>query len=188
MVDSSSLYHISSATSIQPSKPFILVVDDEPANLSLLKEALSVTGLKIRVVTSGLKAIEIVKKNRPSLILLDVSMPGIDGFETCQRLKSDDETADIPIVFATAFSEVEQQIRAFSLGAVDYITKPFHVEEVLARVKIQLALQTLTTNLRDKNQVLEQEIQARTLAEKTLNDLNQTLQENLKELKKLKLS
>ena len=187
MADSSSLDHISPEAALSPTNSYILVVDDEPANLSLLKEALSVIGLKIRVVTSGLKAIEVVKKNHPSIILLDVSMPGIDGFETCKRLKSDPETADIPIVFATAFSEVEQKVKGFSLGAVDYITKPFHVEEVLARVKVQLALQTLTTHLRDKNKALEQEVQARVLAEKNLTALNQTLQENLEKLQKIQI-
>lgn len=167
-----------------PLDPFILVVDDEPANLSLLKEALSSIGLKIRVVTSGLKAIDLAQRTRPRLILLDVSMPGIDGFETCQRLKADEATADIPIIFATAFSEVEQKIKAFSLGAVDYITKPFHVEEVLARVKVQLALQRLTVDLRTKNQALEQENQARLSAEQALTQSNQQLQESLEQLQK----
>ena len=184
MIDLIPRHQISATEPIQPSDPFVLVVDDEPTNLSLLKEALSATGLKIRVVTNGLKAIELVKKDRPSLILLDVSMPGIDGFETCHRLKADIQTADIPIIFATAFSEVDQKIKAFSLGAVDYITKPFHVEEVFARVKVQLALQSLHTHLRDKNQALEQEIQARMLAEQNLTKINQKLQESLKELQK----
>lgn len=187
MIDLIPLHQINSTESIpppDPPDPFVLVVDDEPTNLSLLKEALSATGLKIRVVTNGLKAIELAQRSRPSLILLDVSMPGIDGFETCQRLKADTQTGDIPIIFATAFSEVDQKIKAFSLGAVDYITKPFHVEEVLARVKVQLALQSLATHLRGQNQVLEQEIQARMSAEQNLTEINQKLQESLKELQK----
>ena len=184
MTTVSPIHHTSPVSLTRPPQPFILVVDDEPANLSLLKEALSSTGLKIRVVTNGLKAIELAQKNRPSLILLDVSMPGIDGFETCQRLKADENTADIPIIFATAFSEVEQKVKAFSLGAVDYITKPFHVEEVLARVKVQLSLQTLTLNLQSKNRALEQEIQARFSAEQALTQSNQQLQESLEQLQK----
>ncbi|MEM9215140.1 MAG: response regulator [Cyanobacteria bacterium P01_F01_bin.150] len=184
MNDSCSTHHIYTVGNTKASAPFILVVDDEPANLSLLKEALSATGLKIRVVTSGLKAIEIARKHPPRLILLDVAMPEIDGFETCQRLKADVQTANIPIIFATAFSELDQKIQAFSLGAVDYITKPFHVEEVLARVKVQLALQALNTNLQEKNQALEREVQARGLAEKNLTESNHKLQHSLQALQK----
>ena len=162
---------------------FILVVDDEPTNLSLLKNTLSSTGLKIRVVTSGLKALELTQKYLPNLILLDIAMPDMDGFETCQRLKADPVTAAVPIIFATAFSEVEQKLKGFALGAVDYITKPFHVEEVLARVKLQLEMQSLTTTLSSRNQRLEQEVQARQLAEENLSKTNQQLHHSLQELK-----
>lgn len=165
------------------SETFILVVDDEPANLSLLKNALASTGLKVRVVTSGNKALDIIQKQQPILILLDISMPGIDGFETCRLIKSNPDTANIPVIFATALSENEQKIKGFSLGAVDYITKPFHVEEVLARVKVQIALQQLTTTLRHKNQQLEQEIRSREIAESTLQQTNHKLQQSLEELK-----
>jgi len=156
-------------------EPFILVVDDEPANLSLLKEALSPTGLKIRVATNGIKALEISNVSPPQLILLDIAMPGMDGFETCQRLKAEPTTADIPIIFASAFSAIDQKVRGFTVGAVDYITKPFHVEEVLARVKAQLKLQSLTGMLRHQNDKLEIEIQARTRAEADLHNKFQEL-------------
>ena len=147
---------------------FILVVDDEPANLSLLKETLTSAGMKVRVVTSGPKALDSIQKQQPILILLDVCMPGIDGFETCRLIKNNPKTADVPIIFTTALAENDQKVKGFSLGAVDYITKPFHVEEVLARVNVQLSLQQLTTTLQNRNQQLEQEIKARTLAEENL--------------------
>lgn len=140
------------------SDSFILVVDDEPANLSLLKETLSCAGFKVRVVTSGLKALEITQKYLPALILLDVAMPDMDGFETCQALKSNPKTEHIPVIFATASTETSQKIKGFTLGAVDYITKPFQVEEVVARVKVQFQLQQLATALRHKNQQLEQSL------------------------------
>lgn len=167
----------------EASNSFILVVDDEPANLSLLKEALSSTGLKIRVVTSGVKALEIIGRQIPALVLLDIAMPGIDGFETCRLIKNNPETADIPIIFATAASETSQKIKGFSVGAVDYITKPFQIEEVLARVKVQLALQQLNATLRHKNQQLEQEVIARASTEKTLQETNHRLEQSLQELK-----
>ena len=163
-------------------EPFILVVDDEPANLSLLKEALSPTELKVRVATNGNKALEISKVSPPQLILLDIAMPGIDGFETCQRLKADPATANIPVIFASAFSAIDQKVKGFTIGAVDYITKPFHVEEVLARVKAQLHLQSLTGMLRHKNESLEIEIQARTQAEAQLHQKFQELQDTQTQL------
>ncbi|MEO1590628.1 MAG: response regulator [Cyanobacteria bacterium J06632_22] len=163
-------------------EPFILVVDDEPANLSLLKEALSPTGLKVRVATNGIKALEISKVSPPQLILLDIAMPGMDGFETCQRLKAEPATANIPVIFASAFSAIDQKVKGFTVGAVDYITKPFHVEEVLARVKAQLKLQSLTEMLRHKNEKLETEIQARTRAEAQLQQKFQELQDTQTQL------
>ncbi|MEM9807269.1 MAG: response regulator [Cyanobacteria bacterium P01_D01_bin.56] len=162
---------------------FILVVDDEPANLSLLKETLSSTGLKIRVVTSGLKALDIIRKQQPVLILLDVSMPDIDGFETCRRIKQDLAIVDVPIMFATASNDVNDKVKGFTLGAVDYITKPFQVEEVLARVQVQLKLQNLTTTLRHKNQQLKQEVAIRIQTEAALQQANQKLEESISELK-----
>ena len=162
---------------------FILVVDDEPANLSLLKETLSSTGYKIRVVTNGLKALEIIHKQPPVLVLLDVSMPGIDGFETCRRIKHDLAMVDLPIMFATASNDINHKVKGFTLGAVDYITKPFQVEEVLARVQVQLKLQQLTTTLRHKNQQLKQEVTTRMATEAALQQTNQRLEESIEELK-----
>ena len=176
--------HVDSVSDHDNPEPdgFILVVDDEPANLSLLKETLSETGCKIRVVTSGSRTLEIIRQQQPALILLDVAMPGIDGFETCRLIKSNPATAYIPIIFATASTETSQKVKGFSLGAADYITKPFQVEEVLARVKVQLELRQLTVSLRTRNQQLEQEISARILAEENLQQTNSKLQKSLQEL------
>jgi len=125
----------------------ILIVDDIPTNLDVISEALSNAGYKVAIATSGERALQQVKRRPPDLILLDVMMPGIDGFETCQRLKADAETCNIPIIFMTAMADVDSKIKGFNLGAVDYITKPFQEQEVLVRVKTNLQLRFLTQNL-----------------------------------------
>jgi signal transduction histidine kinase len=130
---------------------FILIVDDNPTNLSVLKQALKSVGFKVRLAADGKSAIDQVKQEPPALILLDVDMPGIDGFETCRLLKADSLTQGIPIIFMTALADTENKVKGLSLGAVDYITKPFEQEEVLARVKVQLQLRELTKKLEEKN-------------------------------------
>ncbi|MBD2090492.1 hybrid sensor histidine kinase/response regulator [Microcoleus sp. FACHB-1515] len=135
----------------------ILIVDDNPTNLSLLSEALSSAGFRVRVAVDGESAIAQVDRNPPALILLDVQMPGIDGFETCRRLKSNPTTQTIPIIFTTALTNTESKTKGFALGAVDYIPKPFAQEEVLARVQVHLQLKRLTNSL-------EQQVSDRTAA------------------------
>lgn len=125
----------------------ILIVDDIPTNLDVISEALSNAGYKVAIATSGERALQQVKRRPPDLILLDVMMPGIDGFETCQRLKANAETCNIPIMFMTAMGDVDNKVKGFNFGAVDYITKPFQEQEVLARVKTHLELRLLTQNL-----------------------------------------
>ncbi|AFY47794.1 histidine kinase,Response regulator receiver domain protein,histidine kinase [Nostoc sp. PCC 7524] len=135
---------------------FILIVDDNSTNLSVLKEALKSVGLRVRLAVDGESAIKQAQQELPLLILLDVEMPGINGFETCTLLKADPLTQDIPIIFMTALSDTANKVKGLSLGAVDYITKPFEKEEVLARVNVQLKLRELTKNLAEKNtQLLE---------------------------------
>ena len=112
----------------------ILIVDDTPTNLEVLSESLSIAGFEVAVAIDGESAIEQTEYNPPELILLDVMMPGIDGFETCRRLKANPLTRDIPVIFMTALNDTVQKVKGFSLGAVDYITKPFQKDEVLARV------------------------------------------------------
>lgn len=140
----------------------VLIVDDNPTNLAVLKQALSSIGLKVRVETNGERAIEQVKQRPPDLLLLDVQMPGISGFETCRRLKADPTTCNIPILFMTALADAESKVFGLSLGAVDYITKPFEQEEVLARIKIHLQLCQLTRSLQQVNATLEQQVVERT--------------------------
>jgi len=147
------------------SKPAeILVVDDMPANLEVVMETLSSAGYEVAATTSGERALKRLQTYLPDLILLDVQMPGIDGFETCRQIKSNATTAEIPVIFITALSDSESIAKGFSLGAVDYITKPFREVEVLARIKTHLDLRNLTKNL-------EQQVKKRTA------DLSEALQQ-----------
>ncbi|NEP42828.1 MAG: hybrid sensor histidine kinase/response regulator, partial [Okeania sp. SIO2H7] len=120
---------------------------DNPTNLSVLSETLGAAGLSFRVAMDGETALALVERNRPELILLDVQMPGIDGFETCRRLKANPVTKSIPIIFTTALADIESKTKGFSLGAVDYIPKPFDQAEVLARLRVHLQLKRLTESL-----------------------------------------
>jgi diguanylate cyclase (GGDEF)-like protein len=128
----------------------ILIVDDNPTNLSVLSLSLKEAGYKTRVAMDGESAIEQAEEEHPELILLDIQMPGIDGFETCVHLKANPQTKDIPVIFITASSDIENKIKGLSVGAVDYITKPFQYEEVLARVKVHLELRYLTQKVQEQ--------------------------------------
>ncbi|NEP46870.1 MAG: response regulator, partial [Okeania sp. SIO2H7] len=112
---------------------FILIVDDNPNNLAILSEALTTEGLRFRVAMDGESALALVERNLPELILLDVKMPGMNGFEVCRRLKANPATESIPVIFATASADMESKAEGFALGAVDYIAKPFEQSEALAR-------------------------------------------------------
>ncbi|HLO87413.1 MAG TPA: response regulator [Nostocaceae cyanobacterium] len=125
----------------------ILVVDDTPANLVVISEALGDAGFEVAIATDGERAIKQAERSLPSLILLDVMMPGMDGFETCRRLKASTITAEIPIIFMTALSDSTDKVQGFNLGAVDYVTKPFQEAELIARVKTHLRLYHLNKNL-----------------------------------------
>jgi signal transduction histidine kinase len=125
----------------------ILIVDDTPTNLAVLSEALTSANYQVAVALDGETALEQVAYKPPNLILLDIMMPGIDGFETCRRLKANPDTTQIPIVFMTALSDTVDKVKGLNLGAVDYITKPFQQEEVLARVKVHLELYHLNHSL-----------------------------------------
>ena len=153
----------------------ILIVDDVPANLNVLRQSLEAKGYDIIIATSGQSALKIAARTQPSLILLDIMMPGMDGFETCRRLKSDERLLDIPVIFITAKDETESLVEGFRVGGVDYITKPFEEEEVLVRVQTHLKNHRLTQELIQKNRELEQEIAMRVQAE----DARQTADEKL---------
>jgi signal transduction histidine kinase len=139
----------------------ILVVDDTPVNLQVVADVLSHAGYRIQVAEDGESAIELANTCKPDLILLDIMMPQMDGFETCKRLKSHQNTKAIPILFMTAVSNIADKIKGFELGAVDYIVKPFQQEEVLARVQTHL---TLSKQKRDLEKLLEERNQFMNMA------------------------
>lgn len=157
----------------------VLIVDDNPTNLNVLSDLLDGAGLDVRVAKSGVVALDRVAFATPDLILLDVMMPEMDGFETCRRLQSDPQTRDIPIIFMTALAETSDKVKGLNLGAVDYITKPFQQEEVLARVRLHLKLRHLNQALAEANNQLEAKVAERTAKlEQALQDL-QTAQVRL---------
>ena len=127
----------------------VLMVDDTPANLELLSVMLKVRGYTIRAAVSGKLALQAARNNPPDLILLDINMPEMDGYEVCAKLKSDEKLKDIPVIFLSALSETMDKVKAFGAGGVDYITKPFQLEEVEARVETHLKL------LKQKRQLQE---------------------------------
>ena len=143
------------------ASPTILVVDDIPANLSVLLDLLTGAGFEVLVADSGERALLQVSHRRPDLILLDAMMPGLDGFGTCRRLKSDPATSDLPVLFMTASTDTAARLAGFAAGAVDYISKPFEPEEVLARLRVQLEMQRL-------RRALEAEVRLRQNAEAQL--------------------
>lgn len=150
------------------SKGSILVVDDTPANLRLLVGILAERGYDVRPARDGMQALSIAAGVNLDLILLDINMPGMDGYQVCEQLKANQRTCEIPVIFISAMTEAFNKVKAFSVGGVDYITKPFEIEEVVARVKTHLSLRGLQKTLADKNEKLEQK--------------NQVLKTTLKEL------
>jgi sigma-B regulation protein RsbU (phosphoserine phosphatase) len=136
----------------------ILIVDDTAANLRLLSQMLSEQGFKVRAVTNGARALAAMRSAPADLVLLDIKMPGMSGFEVCEELKADVQTRDIPIIFISALDEVADKVNAFQVGGVDYVTKPFQLEEVLARVETHLALRELQKRLEEANRRLEREL------------------------------
>jgi two-component sensor histidine kinase/DNA-binding NarL/FixJ family response regulator len=133
----------------------ILIADDSPANLQLLSKILIENGYSVREAPDGAAALRLARSESPDLIMLDVMMPLLDGFETCRFLKSGADTRDIPVVFMTSLAETSDKIKGFRMGAADYITKPFQVEEILARVKTLLALHAMRRRLEARNTQLE---------------------------------
>ena len=147
------------------SREKILIIDDTPANIDLLTDALERRGHEILAASGGEAGLKIAAKGRPDLILLDVVMPGRDGFAICRELKADDATREIPVLFITAKHEPANVLNGFRVGGVDYILKPFQAEEVISRVETHLKLSRLTRELRTKNDELENEMRKRRSAE-----------------------
>jgi len=136
----------------------ILVVDDTPANLRLLSRMLNEQGYQVRPVPDGQLALAAARAKTPDLILLDIRMPDMDGYQICENLKAETSTKDIPIIFISALDAIQDKVKAFTVGGVDYITKPFHVEEVLARVETHLALRKLQAQLVSANTKMAKEL------------------------------
>jgi len=150
----------------------ILIVDDTAANLRLLAGMLSEQQFRVRPVPNGESALAAVQASKPDLILLDINMPGMNGYQVAQELKANPNTADIPIIFISALNEVVDKVKAFEIGGVDYVSKPFQFEEVLARVETHLSLRQLRRQLEQANEILETRVQERTA---DLQQLNQSL-------------
>jgi PleD family two-component response regulator len=129
----------------------ILIVDDKPENLTVLRQILTEHGFRVRPAISGEIALKTVQADLPDLILLDIVMPNMDGYEVCRKLKADEQTRQVPIIFISALDELADKVKAFSAGGVDYITKPFQIEEVLARVNTHINLHSLQRRLEKKN-------------------------------------
>lgn len=149
-------------TDKQQEQPNILIVDDTPDNLRLLSSMLSEQGYRIRLAPNGQRALSAIEKVPPDLILLDIMMPDMDGYEVCEKLKANKSTKDIPVIFISALSEEFEKTRAFSSGGVDYVTKPFFEKEVLARIQAHLELKrareelvTLCNQLTEANEELK---------------------------------
>jgi class 3 adenylate cyclase/AmiR/NasT family two-component response regulator len=154
----------------------VLVVDDNPTNISVLMDYLESEGFEVSAAESGESALEMLDFFVPDIILLDVMMPGMDGYTVCKRLKSREKTRDIPVIFMTALSDITNKVRGFEVGAVDYVTKPFQQEEVLVRINthttihhLQQQLQTANQSLAEMNSMLEQRVARRTAELATVN-------------------
>ncbi|MCP2728393.1 hybrid sensor histidine kinase/response regulator [Limnofasciculus baicalensis] len=169
----------------------ILIVDDQPNNLHVLSSLLIKSGYKVQRSISGSMVVNAELAALPDLILLDIMMPDLDGYEVCKRLKAREKTRDIPVIFLSALNEAFDKVKAFTIGGVDYISKPFQVEEVLARIENQLTIQQLSKQLKEQNTQLQQEIEVRKQAEECLRQSearerkkSQELERTLNELKR----
>ncbi|VXD12316.1 two-component system response regulator [Planktothrix paucivesiculata] len=169
-------------------KADILIVDDTLENLRLLSNTLIQMGYKVRGVMNGQMAIMAVQTLPPDLILLDIKMPDMDGYTVCQSLKENEKTRDIPVIFLSALNEVIDKVKAFQVGGVDYITKPFQFEEVVARIENQIALQSARAEIQQLNEKLEQRVQSRTMELEIVNaqlkGLNYKLEKEISEHQK----
>ncbi|WP_206956616.1 hybrid sensor histidine kinase/response regulator [Trinickia acidisoli] len=149
----------------RPRTATVLIVDDTPANLAVVVDALGERGFRVLIALDSAEAIERARFSQPELILLDVNMPGINGFDTCRRLKGDAQTRDIPVIFMTVADGISDMIEGFRAGGVDYVTKPVRIDEVIARMDVHLAMREMQTALVEQNRQLQQEVRVRQQAE-----------------------
>ncbi|SCX96165.1 response regulator [Desulfoluna spongiiphila] len=157
----------------------ILVVDDNPENLRILVKLLTEAGYKVHAASKGSLALGAVERSLPDLILLDIKMSGMDGYEVCRRLKSDGRTAEVPVIFISALDDAEDKVKGFGLGCADYITKPFQFEEVLARVRTHLGFCKLKKQLHDKIRLLHHEIVERQRVEAMLQEKHDQMEQEV---------
>ncbi len=162
----------------------ILIVDDNISNLQILANIISAENYRIAMAKDGVSALDFITREKPDLILLDIMMPMMDGFEVCRRLKSRKDAKEIPIIFISALTDTASKIKGFDAGGVDYITKPFHNKEVLARISAHLHIQTLQKSLQEKNILLQQEVEERKQIEKELRTAKKALETANKNLEK----
>ena len=134
------------------SSSLILIVDDNLQNLKVLGNTIKEEGWPLAVASSGKQALDFLKKRKPSLILLDIMMPEMDGYEVCEQIKENPDTCEIPIIFLTAKNDSESVVKGFDVGAVDYVSKPFNAQELLSRVNTHLELQYSKQQLQEKNE------------------------------------
>ncbi|CAE6738213.1 Sensor histidine kinase RcsC [Paraburkholderia domus] len=163
-------------TTIVAEPATILVVDDAPINIGVVVESLENRGFRVLVALDGEEALERAHFSQPDLILLDVKMPGIDGFETCRRLKRDEQTREIPVIFMTSLADTDDLVEGFSAGGIDYVTKPFQVAEMLARIRTHLALRAMHKQLRSQNDSLSSEVAVRQQAQEALSRVRDELE------------
>ena len=152
---------------MQPNKPVVLVVDDDPVNLDILVQTLEQDYFLI-IAKNGKRALDLAFSHHPDLILLDILMPEMDGFEVCQRLKADKETEGIPVIFLSVMESPGQKHRGFEVGGVDYVTKPFHADEVLARVRTHITNKRLREELESHNMLIGMELHEKSRQLETL--------------------
>lgn len=169
------------SSSAEAIKGTILIVDDAPYNLYLLSAILKKYGYKVHSAASGSLAFAAIETAPPDIILLDITMPDMDGYEVCKQLKHNEQTRDIPVLFISGREEVDDKVRAFAVGGVDYITKPFQAEEVLARVTTHLTVRSMQKQLQEQNTRLHQEIHERHRAEEELRQIHADLEARVQE-------
>ena len=149
----------------EPEKMTIMVVDDTPANLQLLRQMMQDSGYHVVTFPNGQLALNAADRNTPDLILLDINMPEMNGFEVCQCLKNDEKLKEIPVIFISALNETSDKVHAFSVGGVDYVTKPFQFEEVKARVRTHISLCIARRELKKQNAILQENMHLREVVE-----------------------
>jgi DNA-binding response OmpR family regulator/DNA-binding CsgD family transcriptional regulator len=159
----------------------ILIVDDTPDSLGLLNRILEERGYRVRAATNGRHALKAVEVRLPDLILLDVKMPEMDGYEVCRRLKANEQSRNVPVIFISAYGEIAEKVHGFKVGAVDFITKPYEEQEVLARVQTHLRLRELTERLEEKVSQRTEKLAAANKALKALLDQREIEKESIEQ-------